>query len=68
MWYWSLGTNFNCWVGILLHASLEAVVEKVISDPEGRFIVLDVTKGNCKLSHIYIYAPNGEKVRKEFIT
>uniref|UniRef100_A0A8C4XEB8 Endonuclease/exonuclease/phosphatase domain-containing protein n=1 Tax=Erpetoichthys calabaricus TaxID=27687 RepID=A0A8C4XEB8_ERPCA len=52
-------------VGILIHRTIPLVASDVVSDPEGRYVMVIGNLFNCKMILINVYAPNVDD--KEFI-
>ena len=54
----SFGKSNSRGVAILFSKDLDFVIHKYISDPEGNYIIVDITIDNNRLTLISIYAPN----------
>ena len=65
--YFSFGGTRGRGVGILFAKNLQFDIDSYSLDPCGRYIYLDVTIYDQKLRLCNVYAPNDEKLRKEFI-
>ena len=64
--FWSFGTNNARGVGVYFNKNLDVNVYKFITDPFGRFLVIDgIVEGN-DLRFITVYAPNDGLERKDF--
>ena len=63
---WSFGTNNARGVGIFFNESLDVNIHKFITDPFGRFLIVDVTIESNDLRLINVYAPNDGLERKNF--
>ena len=56
--FFSHGTNHSKGVMILINPSLECKIERVISDKNGRFIILKLSLDQQSIVLVNIYAPN----------
>ena len=64
--FYSHGTSNSRGVAIFIKQSLEFVLEKVVTDKEGRLIILKIEIQGAKFHLINCYAPVGEKEQGEF--
>ena len=64
--FWSFGTNNARGVGVYIKTSLDFVFYKFITDPFGRFIVIDAKIQGREFRLINVYAPNNQADRKQF--
>ena len=64
--FWSYGTNNARGVGVYIKSSLNFVFYKFITDPFGRFIVIDAKIHDNDFRIINVYAPNNAADRKQF--
>jgi exonuclease III len=65
--YFAFGGTRGRGVGILFRKGFQVKIEKYTLDPGGRFIYLDVDIQGGKFRFCNVYAPNDEKLRKDFI-
>ena len=65
--FWSFGASNSRGVGIYLSKLLEFHVHKFITDPFGRFLIVDATIEGNDFRIINIYAPNNPTERKKLL-
>jgi exonuclease III len=54
----SHGTSSSKGVSILFDKSVEKEIHLILTDPNGRYLILDVTIGDVRLTLVNIYGPN----------
>ena len=64
--FWSFGTTQARGVGVYFKTTLDFHLHKFVSDPFGRFIVIDAKIDDKEFRIINVYAPNNAAERKEF--
>ena len=64
--FWSFGTTHARGVGVYFNTKLDFHLHKFVSDPFGRFIVIDAKIEDKEFRIINVYAPNNAAERKEF--
>ena len=68
MCFFSHGTNHSKGVMSLINPSLECKIERVISDKNGRFIILKLLLDQQYIALVNIYAPNDANQQKTFFS
>ena len=66
--FWSLGSNNARGVGIYFNKHLDVHVHKFITDPFGRFLIIDANVEGDVIRLVNVYAPNDGTERKTFYT
>ena len=66
--FFSHGTNHSRGVMILINPSLECKIERVISDKNGRFIILKLSLDQQSIVVVNIYAPNDANQQMTFFS
>ena len=66
--FFSHGTNHSKGVMSLINPSLECKIERVISDKNGRFIILKLLLDQQYIALVNIYAPNDANQQKTFFS
>ena len=64
--FFSHGTSNSKGVMILINPKLDCKIEKCISDKSGRYIILDVSVDDTRLTLVNIYAPNDLNQQSKF--
>ena len=62
----SYGTTKGCGVTLLVKQSLDAVVNVVFRDEEGRLLVADLSVEEKQFRIVIVHAPNNTKKRRNF--
>ena len=64
---WSFGSSQSRGVGILFNKHLNVVIESVVYDTDGRYVIVDVAIDTVKWRLINIYCPNHATSRVQFL-
>ena len=63
--YFSHGTNDSRIVSILMPGNIDYKVKKEISDPDGRYLILDIVIDDAKFILVNVYAPTKNKEKEQ---
>ena len=66
--FFSHGTNHSKGTMTLINPSLDCKIERVISDKNGRFIILKLSFDQQSIVLVNVYAPNDANQQSEFFS